>query len=237
MTPAGNTEGGARSARYDALRALADEGTCPFVATAHHADDQLETLLLAIGRGAGLRGMSGIRRIRPLGASETQLIRPMLHTSHREAERLCQLAGLTWCADATNQDCSIRRNAIRASVAPHLTRIIPHMPEKAADAATLLHDAADVIDDAADAIFGDELGWPRATLRSTRRIVVGAGLRKAFARLTNRNGLDQLSRRKLDGVLDAIFDNDTHTRRFEWPSNVCVIVSAGLVRIQKEVES
>ncbi len=236
-TPAGNTEGGARRARYDALRSLADDRACPYVATAHHADDQLETLLLAIGRGAGLRGMSGIRRQRPLGESAIQLIRPMLHTSHREAERLCQLADSNWCEDATNKDRSIRRNAVRASIAPELTRIMPHMPQKAADAATLLHDAAEVIDDAARAIFGDQFGWPRATLQSARRIVVGAGLRMAYARLTHCDGLDQLSKRKVDAALDAIFDSDTHTRCFRWPSGVNVMVSAGLVHMQRGNEA
>src|SRR5690606_25655090 len=54
--PAGNVEAGARRERYEALASMAAEQRCPFVATAHHADDQLETVLMALLRGSGLSG-------------------------------------------------------------------------------------------------------------------------------------------------------------------------------------
>ncbi|VAX42586.1 tRNA(Ile)-lysidine synthetase, partial [hydrothermal vent metagenome] len=80
----GNAEGNAREARYHQLERLAWETGCPFVATAHHANDQVETMLMAMLRGAGVGGMAGMEPRRGLGERGIALVRPMLEIGGAE---------------------------------------------------------------------------------------------------------------------------------------------------------
>ncbi len=109
----GNAEANARRARYRALEALASRAGCPFVATAHHAGDQLETMLMAMLRGAGIGGLAGMPASRALGRRGVLLVRPMLGIGRADAERLCTLAGVGWATDPTNADISRFRAALR----------------------------------------------------------------------------------------------------------------------------
>jgi tRNA(Ile)-lysidine synthase len=114
-------EEAARRARYDFLRRAAEERGARYVATGHTADDQAETILHHILRGTGLRGLSGMRRARPLGPAVT-LVRPML--AIRRAEVLEYLAELRQpCReDETNLDRTLLRNRIRHELLPLLAR-------------------------------------------------------------------------------------------------------------------
>jgi tRNA(Ile)-lysidine synthase len=94
--------------------------------TAHHADDQLETFLMALARGSGLDGLSGIaaddRR------QGVRLLRPLLsmHRSHLLSH--AQALGLQWIEDPSNADESLLRNAVRAQLMPVLRKVLPDMP-------------------------------------------------------------------------------------------------------------
>ncbi len=236
VIPSGNTESGARSVRYAALEAMAMECKCAFVATGHHADDQLESILLALGRGAGLKGLRGAASLRLLGNGGVRLIRPMLAVSHADARRICRVAGIVPSEDATNFDDSRRRAAVRLHVLPELRRIVPNVSRKSADAASIIADAARVVEDRARLVFGDEFAWPRRNLTCERRIVIGEGLRAAFRRLAGDAGADRLPRREIEKAIDAVCDHHQHVREFHWPEEVSVVVGAGLVTMLKESE-
>ena len=115
----GSLEESARNARYDFLRRAAIEHGLSYVATAHHAGDQAETVLHNIVRGTGLRGMRGIPEQRPLGDSVT-LIRPLLTISPDEIERFIEEQQIVFGDDATNADTSMTRNRIRHQLLPKL---------------------------------------------------------------------------------------------------------------------
>ncbi|WP_205479165.1 tRNA lysidine(34) synthetase TilS [Sphingomonas arenae] len=101
--PAGaSLQAQARSARYAALEDWARSRHLHAIATAHHADDQAETLLMRLSRGAGLGGLAGVRASRLLG--EVQLIRPLLGWRKRELEAIVADAGLEPLEDPSNQD-------------------------------------------------------------------------------------------------------------------------------------
>ncbi len=225
-----NAEAGARKLRYAALRDMARTHACVAVATAHHAEDQLETMLLALLRGAGPKGLSAMRPKRRL-ADGLALARPMLGVSRADAQRVCSLAGVQWRTDDTNADLSRARAAIRHRVLPAIDDIRPGAADRAAHTAELLHDAAMVIVDRVQIVFGDANHWPRDTLRSERAIVVGEGLRRAFERITRGAKKDRLPRRVVEQAVVFIRSNSGETKSFHWPAGVRIEVDARTVRV------
>ena len=113
QTVEGSVQAGARAARYAALGDWCAAHRLPFLATAHHADDQAETVLMRLGRGAGLPGLAGVRRSRALRPGVT-LIRPLLDWRKAELEAVVQAAGLTAALDPSNTDPTYDRTAARA---------------------------------------------------------------------------------------------------------------------------
>ncbi|MBS0502200.1 MAG: tRNA lysidine(34) synthetase TilS [Proteobacteria bacterium] len=110
----GSVQAGARAARYAALADWCRAQALNWLATAHHADDQAETLLMRIARGAGLSGLAGVRARRPLSEGVT-LIRPLLDWRKAELETLA--APLSPALDPSNADPAYDRTAARALLA------------------------------------------------------------------------------------------------------------------------
>lgn len=103
----------ARAARYAALEDWAVSRGLAAIATAHHADDQAETLLMRLGRGAGLSGLAGIRPRRPLG--RIMVIRPLLDWRRDELRSL--VAGIPTVDDPSNSDPRHDRSRVRTLLA------------------------------------------------------------------------------------------------------------------------
>ena len=112
-----NLEAKARDARYLALQEFISS-TQHLLLTAHHGDDQLENLLLALKRGAGLSGMAGMKPVRPFG--QGLLKRPLLSFSRQQLEQYAANAALQWIEDDSNNDERFDRNFIRQRVTPEL---------------------------------------------------------------------------------------------------------------------
>ena len=110
----------ARRARYDFLEAVAARHGARLISTAHHADDQAETVLLRLLFGSGLEGLGGIAPVRPLGA--TLLVRPLLTIRRRELLAYLEAASLEPILDPTNFDQQVPRNRMRHALLPHLAR-------------------------------------------------------------------------------------------------------------------
>ena len=108
----------ARAARYRALGAWALSGGVRILATAHHLDDQAETLLMRLARGSGLTGLTAIRASRPLAeAPGVTLIRPLLGWRKAALAEVVDRAGLTPIDDPANRDPRHDRTAVRALMA------------------------------------------------------------------------------------------------------------------------
>lgn len=114
-------EQAAREVRYEFFERLMREHSIPILATAHNADDVLETLIFNMTRGAGLRGMSSIPEARELGYGI--LIRPLLHAAKDDIIEYCRQNKLDFVTDATNADDAYSRNYIRLHVIPHLKQL------------------------------------------------------------------------------------------------------------------
>ena len=121
----------ARLARYDFFARIMRERKIPLLLTAHHADDQLETLLLRLLRGSGTHGLCGIAPVRPVPGG--LLLRPMLNATRREILDECRLRGLSYVTDSTNLADSCSRNRLRHRVVPLLEELTDSgVPQRAA---------------------------------------------------------------------------------------------------------
>ncbi len=112
-------EAAARMARYEALQEVAERRGARFVATAHTADDQVETVLQRMLRGTGIEGLAGMARVRLLSPS-VALVRPMLNVIRREVIDYLAAIGQDFRTDATNNDTRWTRNRLRHELLPNL---------------------------------------------------------------------------------------------------------------------
>ena len=125
---AANIEAAAREGRYQALASFIDSASTALL-TWHHADDQLETLVLALKRGAGLAGLSGMAQQRPFAGGS--LLRPLLDCSRQHILAFARQHQLQWVEDSSNADNRFDRNYIRNVVAPLLTGRWPSFTDTA----------------------------------------------------------------------------------------------------------
>ncbi len=112
-------EAAARSARYEFLRQTAEKLGARFVAVAHTADDQVETVLQRIVRGTGIAGLRGIPFARPLSPG-VALVRPLLNVRRQEVLAYLEAIGQTFRSDASNADLQYTRNRLRHELLPTL---------------------------------------------------------------------------------------------------------------------
>ena len=113
------TEAVARQQRYEFLESTAEQIGARYVATAHTADDQAETVLHRIIRGTGISGLGGIPRIRNLSPAVT-IIRPMLEFRRCDVEAYLESIGQAFRHDSSNEDVTYTRNRIRNELLPQL---------------------------------------------------------------------------------------------------------------------
>jgi tRNA(Ile)-lysidine synthase len=145
--PRVSVEAAARNARYAALALLAREHGVAAVLLAHHADDQAETTLLQLLRGAGPRGLAAMPEARFDGA--LWWIRPFLQTPRAVIDDYVAQRALPHVDDESNAQHRYRRNALRNAIVPSLRAIAPGYPATLVRAAQLQADAAALLDDLA----------------------------------------------------------------------------------------
>ncbi|MBC5815604.1 MAG: tRNA lysidine(34) synthetase TilS [Candidatus Eremiobacteraeota bacterium] len=157
LTGVRKDEASLRESRYEALLEVARGAGAGVVATAHTAEDQTETVLLALFRGTGPEGLSGIAARRPLGVG-VDLVRPLLRWDHQALASYCHLLALPYAIDPSNADLEYRRNAVRAALEA-LRPSFPGLDQAVARTAEL--------------VGAEQAGEDRAALRQRVREVLG----------------------------------------------------------------
>ena len=170
-SPEAGVEAAAREARYAALREILKPNEV--LLTAHHADDQLETMLMALLRGAGLRGLSGVPSVQIFGGG--WLARPLLEFGRAELEEWARAEQLQWLEDPSNANTSFDRNFLRHRVLPALRERWPAAAHSATRSTAHLREAGRLLDmlaaaDLETVAIGACLAMPRlASLAPARR--------------------------------------------------------------------
>jgi len=202
----------ARRLRYDAMADTATKEGYNAVATGHHRDDQAETLLLNLVRGAGPEGLAGMPPSRPLkGSDKVRLVRPLLEVSRDEIETYATEHDVPWRADPTNDDPSYDRAALR-------NEILPRLNERFGEASRALARTATLMREYVEAILAPELeekmarcfsaceggGWiDRASLRDTPSVWRRRILLEALTRTLPDAPQSHAMATELESLLDA----------------------------------
>lgn len=204
--PAG-FEAAARRERQRIFAAL----DADFLLTAHQQDDQAETLLLQLLRGAGPKGLSAMAEVQKQPGWRAVQLRPLLNVARADLLRAAQAQGLAWVEDESNQDIRYRRNALRQQVMPLLAQHFPGASRTLARAAALQADAAELLDDLArldarEAISGDRLDCGVLVRLSTPRA------RNLLRHFIEQHGQTLPSLRRLDEALHQLRDAHADAR-------------------------
>jgi len=193
-------EAAARTARYAALAgARAD-----FVALAHHLDDQAETVLLNLLRGAGLRGAAGMPEVGPLPLNDDnplRALRPLLKVPRKAILAYAIAHRLHWDEDESNADESLSRNWVRRRVGPLLAVRYPRWRESLARAAIHFGEAEELLQAGApERLSARTL---RAAPKARAKLLLREFLRAGGARAPDAQRLDEMLRQVLEAPADA----------------------------------
>ena len=189
-----STEDAARKLRYEFLYATACEIGANKIATAHHQDDQIETIMMRLIRGSGITGLVGIPEGRAF--KDKIIIRPLLKVSRDEIDKYAKNAKLKNIEDETNEDEVYLRNSLRKKLVPLLKEYNPNLADTLGRMSAVLAEDDDYLLAAAKKVFEegclvcDERGVriDAKSLKnyplSMQRRVIRLGLEKLNGKLT-----------------------------------------------------
>ena len=229
-------EEAARRARYDFLSQAASKRGCGWVAVGHTADDQAETVLMHLLRGAGLTGLAGMAprsRWPAAGHDDLTLVRPLLRLSRRDTEAYCLAAGVRPVEDVSNRSAAYLRNRVRNEALPYLrqyNRRLDGALNRLADAAR--SDLAYIESVAAQAVQLDSgrAAVSRARLRDWTPSLRRHALRLALLSLVG--DLQGFSERHL-GALDAAAVGGRTGARLDLPRGLVAVIDREIVELRR----
>ena len=228
----GGLEQAARRERYAFLRAVRDEEGAAAILVAHTRDDQAETLLLRLLRGAGATGLAGMR------PRAGDILRPLLDVSRADVLDHLRERGLAWREDPSTADPAHRRNRVRHELLPYLeARFNPEIRAALARTASLLADEAAHVRAEAEALLGrvarEEEGTlvlGRLSLAEAPTPVARVAIRLALLRA---GGLGQVGAVHVDKALRLIRSKAPSGRRLPLPGGREARFTHDEVRLEK----
>lgn len=194
----------ARAMRYKLLGGWARERGLAALLTGHHLDDQAETFLMRLARGAGVKGLAAMRRATPAANGSLVLMRPLLGWRHADLEAVCAAADTKPAKDPSNEDDQFERVRIRRALAD----------SEWLDPKAIAASAAHIAQADAGLHWATSLEWKRAVRRGPRGIVYRLTaapreirrriLRRAILALATEGGGSEPRGRELDQLLTAL---------------------------------
>ena len=234
-------EEAAREARYRHFARLMQKHNIPLLATAHHADDNLETLLFRICRGTGTQGLRGIPDYAPLPGTGEQstlcLFRPLLKVTKQEILDECHKRNLAFVTDATNACNDYARNRIRNRVIPELEQLFAHPQTAAARLCRAAMEDCDALDEIAANLFCEHAkdgSIPNNLLRSQPPAIAKRLIRLCYTDFALRNGNGYLTPEAVH--LDAIYAKLLQAKpaRISLPGRISAVLDHDALRIRED---
>lgn len=220
-------EEAARIARHQALARIATRSGAATIALAHHADDQLETLLLRLVRGAGTRGLGAMRPF-DTGPAGVPIARPLLEITRQEIEAYCQEHGIVALEDPTNADPThASRNLLRHRVVPALRELNPRAAQAAARTAELLSEDEALLSQIASQALAEATD-SRGRIQAARL----AQAPRAIARRMLRQLLPDLDFEQTEAVL--AFASGSHPAHTHLPGGRRLARKSGRIWVERE---
>ena len=192
-------EAAAREARYGVLRQFIGPGD--WLLSAHHQNDQAETLLLNLLRGSGVDGLAGIGVKQPF--AEGALVRPLLGVSRKELLEYAESVGIVWVEDPSNSDNRYDRNYLRNDVLPRLSARWPAAISRLSRSSALCSEASGLIAELAD-IDLTLLGRPSRIDIGKLTSLTDMRQRNVLRRAMRRCGLPSAPESRLRQILDEL---------------------------------
>jgi tRNA(Ile)-lysidine synthase len=192
-------EAAARGVRYDALRQFIGPGD--WLLSAHHQNDQAETLLLNVLRGSGVDGLAGIGAKQSF--AEGALVRPLLDVSRGELLDYAESAGIAWVEDPSNTDNRFDRNYLRNDVLPRMSARWPAAISRLSRSSALCSEASELIAELAN-IDLKTLGRPSRIDISKLTLLTDSRQRNVLRRAMRLCGLPSAPESRLRQILDEL---------------------------------
>ncbi|KPJ95343.1 MAG: hypothetical protein AMJ53_02915 [Gammaproteobacteria bacterium SG8_11] len=208
-------EAKAREARYQAFKSLLTTNDC--LLTAHHQDDQAETLLLQLLRGSGPRGLAAMPGYSKLG--EGQMSRPLLNLTREQIHQYAQAHQLQWIDDISNDNPAFDRNFLRLQVIPLLKQRWPALAKTVSRSAQLCADTIAIMDAVANEDLQHVIYGSCERLSITRLQLLSRERQHNVVRLW----LDSLnlscpSQKTLHHIWSQVIDTSPESNpRLQWP--------------------
>ena len=192
------------------------------ILTAHHADDQAETIIMRLAQGSGLAGLCGIP------VERGNILRPLLQVSRQEIEEYCEENKLTYVTDSTNEADVYLRNKIRHRIVPEFKAINPRFSEAVTRMAESLTEDRDFIYESAQKLLKEAdtgAGLRTDILKAVHKSVCKAALKIYF----ETHGEKRLAYEHICTAAEKLENGD----RYEMPGKLYVVCSCGLLTVQR----
>ena len=208
-----------RNVRYEFFNSLSEKYNAK-IATAHNADDNAETVIYNLTRGASLKGLSGIPKIRG------NIIRPLIYSTRQEIEDYCKAYNLIYVTDSTNLTDEYTRNKIRHKVMPVLKEINPSVQHTVLNMNNTLSEISEYLEKSAVLLLriakGKD-GYLTNKLNEANPVI----LRQAIAHLFVENNFSSYTRKHIDEVLGIIQNGG----KINLKNNLTAVNKQGIFRI------
>jgi len=226
-------ETAARKVRYGFFEELMKKLSIPLLATAHNANDNLETVLFNLSRGTGLDGLCGIPESREINGG--CIVRPILKMSRKEILEYCDKNSLPFVTDSTNTDTDYTRNKIRAEIIPSLLSINGAAVKNASRAKENLCADSQYLWHEADAFLKEHFKDGRTSLKALQKApspIFNRAVMKAYSEISNGISLDSIH---LESIRKLVIKGEAHSS-VDLPNSIEAAIEDGLL-FRKKAET